>query len=35
MHFDWREQDRAMIMLPHFRAHVDGIGLHFIHARGY
>jgi pimeloyl-ACP methyl ester carboxylesterase len=33
--FDWRTQERAMNALPHFRAEVDGIGIHFIHARGH
>jgi pimeloyl-ACP methyl ester carboxylesterase len=32
--FDWRAQERAMNALPHFRADVDGPGIHFIHARG-
>ena len=32
--FDWRAQERAMNALPHFRADVDGLGIHFIHARG-
>jgi len=32
--FDWRAQERAMNALPHFRAEVDGLGLHLIHARG-
>jgi pimeloyl-ACP methyl ester carboxylesterase len=32
--FDWREQEAALNRLPHFRADVDGVGLHFIHARG-
>ena len=32
--FDWRAQERAMNALPHFRADVDGNGIHFIHARG-
>ena len=32
--FDWRRQERAMNALPHFRAQVDGLGVHFIHARG-
>jgi pimeloyl-ACP methyl ester carboxylesterase len=33
--FDWRRQERAMHRLPHCRAEVDGIGIHFIHARGH
>jgi pimeloyl-ACP methyl ester carboxylesterase len=32
--FDWRRQERAMNTLPHFRANVNGLGVHFIHARG-
>ncbi len=32
--FDWRAQERALNEFDHFRAMVDGIGIHFIHARG-
>ena len=32
--FDWRREERAMSAFPHFRANVDGLGIHFIHARG-
>lgn len=32
--FDWREQERALNRLPHFRADVDGVRVHFVHARG-
>lgn len=32
--FDWRAQERVMKALPHFRAEVEGIGIHLIHARG-
>ena len=32
--FDWRGQERAMNAFPHFRASVNGLGVHFIHARG-
>jgi pimeloyl-ACP methyl ester carboxylesterase len=32
--FDWRAQERAMNALPHFRADVEGIGIHLIHMRG-
>jgi hypothetical protein len=32
--FDWRAQERTMNALPHFRAEVDGTGVHVIHARG-
>jgi pimeloyl-ACP methyl ester carboxylesterase len=32
--FDWRAQERAINAFPHFRADVDGTGVHFIHVRG-
>ena len=32
--FDWRAQEEQINQLPHFRADVDGLGIHFIHARG-
>jgi pimeloyl-ACP methyl ester carboxylesterase len=32
--FDWRAQERAMNKFAHFRAEVEGLGLHFIHERG-
>jgi pimeloyl-ACP methyl ester carboxylesterase len=32
--FDWRAAERAMNMLPHFRARVSGVGVHLIHRRG-
>ena len=32
--YDWRAQERALNELEHFRADVDGLGIHFIHARG-
>lgn len=32
--FDWRAQERRINGFDHFRATVDGVGLHFIHARG-
>ncbi len=32
--FDWRAQERAINAFPHFRAIVDGVGIHVIHARG-
>jgi len=32
--FDWRAQERALNRLAHFRADVDGFGIHFIHERG-
>ena len=32
--FDWRTQERAINTFPHFRATIDGLGIHFIHAHG-
>lgn len=32
--FDWRERERAINAFPNYRAEVDGLGVHFIHARG-
>jgi len=32
--FDWRARERELNALAHFRADVDGFGLHFIHQRG-
>jgi len=32
--FDWRAQEAALNRFAHFRAEVDGFGLHFIHQRG-
>ena len=32
--FDWRAQERAINAFAHFRANVDGDGIHFIHERG-
>ena len=32
--FDWREQEERLNRVAHFRATVDGFGLHFIHERG-
>ena len=32
--FDWRAQEAALNRFAHFRATVDGFGLHFIHERG-
>ncbi|MGL4618359.1 MAG: epoxide hydrolase family protein [Chroococcidiopsis sp.] len=32
--FDWRSQEEALNRFAHFRADVDGFGLHFIHERG-
>jgi hypothetical protein len=33
--FDWRRQEHVLNAHPHFRANVDGFGIHFIHARGH
>jgi pimeloyl-ACP methyl ester carboxylesterase len=32
--FNWRAQERNLNSFEHFRAEVDGVGIHFIHARG-
>lgn len=32
--FDWRSQEEALNRFAHFRATVNGFGLHFIHERG-
>ncbi|HEY3228706.1 MAG TPA: epoxide hydrolase, partial [Roseiflexaceae bacterium] len=32
--FDWHAQEQAINEFPHFRATVDGLGIHFIHERG-
>jgi pimeloyl-ACP methyl ester carboxylesterase len=32
--FNWREQEAALNKLAHFKAEIDGVGLHFIHERG-
>ena len=32
--FDWRQQEEALNRFSHFRADVDGYGVHFIHERG-
>lgn len=32
--YDWRAEERAFNALPQYRARVDGIDIHFIHARG-
>jgi pimeloyl-ACP methyl ester carboxylesterase len=32
--FDWRATERELNRLPHFRADIDGVGIHFIHERG-
>ena len=32
--FDWRAASLAMNTVPHFRARIDGVGIHLIHRRG-
>ena len=32
-HFDWRAQEQALHRFAHFRADVDGFGIHFLHER--
>ena len=32
--FDWRAQERLINSFRHFKADVDGLGIHFIHERG-
>jgi pimeloyl-ACP methyl ester carboxylesterase len=32
--FDWRDQEKAINRLGHFRAEIDGFGIHFVHERG-
>ena len=32
--FDWRAQESALNELPQFMAEIDGLGIHFVHARG-
>ncbi len=32
--FDWREQERSINQFDHYRAEVDGFGIHFIHEHG-
>lgn len=32
--YDWREQEAALNQFKHFKADVDGFGIHFIHERG-
>lgn len=33
-HFDWRAQEALVNEFPHYRAVVDGVGIHFVHERG-
>ena len=32
--FDWRAQERTLNRLKHYRAELDGLGIHFVHQRG-
>ena len=32
--YDWREHEAALNRLPHYKATIDGLELHFIHERG-
>jgi pimeloyl-ACP methyl ester carboxylesterase len=32
--FDWRKQERELNRLAHYRAVIDGVGIHFVHERG-
>lgn len=32
--FDWRAQEAKLNAFPHFKTEVDGVGIHFIHAKG-
>lgn len=32
--YDWRKQEQALNAFAHFRAQIDGFGVHFIHERG-
>ena len=32
--FDWRAHERTLNLLPHFRAEIEGLGIHFIHVCG-
>lgn len=32
--FDWRAQERDLNRLAHYRAVIDGVGIHFVHERG-
>src|SRR3954451_1955301 len=31
--YDWRAAEARLNALPHFRTEIDGLGIHFIHAR--
>ena len=32
--YDWREQETQLNRLPHFKADVDGLNVHYIHVEG-
>ncbi len=32
--FDWRAQERRLNRFAHYRAKIDGLGVHFVHERG-
>ena len=32
--FDWRSQEEKLNQFAHYRAHIDGLRIHFIHERG-
>src|SRR5437016_2616324 len=32
--FDWRKQETLLNRFAHFRTNLDGLNIHFIHARG-
>ncbi|MGH2409979.1 MAG: epoxide hydrolase, partial [Chloroflexota bacterium] len=32
--YDWRKHEAALNVFAHFKAEVDGVGIHFIHERG-
>jgi pimeloyl-ACP methyl ester carboxylesterase len=32
--FDWRKQEAAINALPQFRVEIDGVPIHYVHARG-
>src|SRR5215472_16009004 len=32
--FDWAAQEKALSEFPRFRARLDGLGIHYVHARG-
>ena len=32
--YDWRKQEAELNRFEHYRCHIDGIGVHFVHERG-